>query len=66
MLASRLIQSGKFLVFERTDLAKLLTEQKNSSVANELVGVDKDKGEPVVLDLESIKIGLVKIKQYSE
>ena len=40
MLASRLIQSGKFLVFERTDLAKLLTEQKNSSVANELVGVD--------------------------
>ena len=40
MLASRLIQSGKFLVFERTDLAKLLVEQKNSSVANELVGVD--------------------------
>lgn len=40
MLASRLIQSGRFLVFERTDLAKLLTEQKNSSVANELVGVD--------------------------
>ena len=40
MLASRLIQSGRFLVFERTDLTKLLMEQQNSSVANELVGVD--------------------------
>jgi curli biogenesis system outer membrane secretion channel CsgG len=40
MLASRLIQSGKFLVFERTDLNKLLEEQRISSVANELVGVD--------------------------
>ena len=40
MLASRLIQSGKFLVFERADLNKLLDEQKTSSVANELVGVD--------------------------
>ena len=40
MLASRLIQSGRFLVFERTDLSKLLEEQQNSSVANELVGVD--------------------------
>jgi len=40
MLASRLIKSGRFLVFERTDLNKLLDEQKNSSVASELVGVD--------------------------
>lgn len=40
MLASRLIKSGRFLVFERTDLNKLLEEQKISSVANELVGVD--------------------------
>jgi len=40
MLASRLIKSRRFLVFERTDLNKLLDEQKNSSVASELVGVD--------------------------
>ncbi len=40
MLASRLIKSGRFLVFERTDLNKLLDEQKNSSVASQLVGVD--------------------------
>ncbi len=40
MLASRLIQSGKFLIFERSDLNKLLEEQKTSSVANALVGVD--------------------------
>lgn len=40
ILASRLIQSGRFLVIERMDLNKLLKEQQNSSVANELVGVD--------------------------
>ena len=40
MLASRLIKSRRFLVFERTDSNKLLDEQKNSSVASELVGVD--------------------------
>ena len=40
MLASRLIKSRRFLVFERTDLNKLLDDQQNSSVASELVGVD--------------------------
>jgi curli biogenesis system outer membrane secretion channel CsgG len=40
MLASRLIQSGRFLVFERSDLNKLLKEKDVSSNTNKLVGVD--------------------------
>ena len=40
MLASRLIQSGKFLVFERADLNKLLDEKDISSNADRLIGVD--------------------------
>lgn len=40
MLASRLIQSGRFLVFERTDLNKLLKEKNISSNTDKLIGVD--------------------------
>jgi curli biogenesis system outer membrane secretion channel CsgG len=39
MLASRLIKSGKFLVFERPDLTKILQEQSLQSNQN-LIGVD--------------------------
>lgn len=40
MLLSRLIKSGKFLVFERTDLPQLLREQKTSGQSSDLIGVD--------------------------
>ncbi|GJL77496.1 MAG: hypothetical protein NPINA01_04850 [Nitrospinaceae bacterium] len=40
MLASRLIQSGRFLVFERADLNKLLKEKEISADSNKLIGVD--------------------------
>lgn len=39
MLAAKLIKSNKFVVFERTDLSKILKEQAISGDAN-LVGVD--------------------------
>ncbi len=39
MLASKLIKSNKFIVFERPDLAKVQREQKYSGNAN-LIGVD--------------------------
>jgi curli biogenesis system outer membrane secretion channel CsgG len=39
MLASRLVKSGKFLVFERTDLKKVLQEQDINGARN-IVGTD--------------------------
>ena len=39
MLASRLVKSGKFIVFERTDLAKVKKEQAITGDAG-LIGVD--------------------------
>lgn len=39
MLASKLIKSNKFIVFERPDLSKIQREQKNTGDAN-LIGVD--------------------------
>lgn len=39
MLASRLVKSGKFLVFERTDLKKVLQEQDITGASN-IVGTD--------------------------
>lgn len=39
MLASRLVESGEFLVFERPDLSKLKDERKGTA-KSELVGVD--------------------------
>lgn len=40
MLATKLVASNKFLVFERADLNKVTAEQKLSGIASELVGVD--------------------------
>jgi curli biogenesis system outer membrane secretion channel CsgG len=40
MLASRLIESNEFLVFERTDLEKLKLERSTSKEKSELIGVD--------------------------
>lgn len=40
MLASRLIESGNFLVFERPDLDQIKKEQKLTGNANQLIGVD--------------------------
>ena len=41
MLASRLVASNKFLVFERQDLGKIVDEQKRlGASASDLVGVD--------------------------
>jgi curli biogenesis system outer membrane secretion channel CsgG len=39
MLSTRLVKSGKFIVFERTDLNKVLQEQKITGVSN-IVGSD--------------------------
>lgn len=40
MLASRLVESNEFLVFERTDLDRLKQERDTSGVKTDLVGVD--------------------------
>jgi curli biogenesis system outer membrane secretion channel CsgG len=40
MLATKLVASKKFLVFERPDLAKLTDEQKRSGASDGLIGVD--------------------------
>lgn len=40
MLASKLVLSGKFLVFERPDLSKVREEQNLSAETQKLVGVD--------------------------
>jgi curli biogenesis system outer membrane secretion channel CsgG len=40
MLATKLVSSNKFLVFERQDLNKIMDEQKRSSIQSELIGVD--------------------------
>ncbi|GAA5192762.1 CsgG/HfaB family protein [Ferrimonas gelatinilytica] len=40
MLAAKLSQSGRFLVFERPDLNKIQAEQALTGQANQLVGVD--------------------------
>ncbi len=41
MLATKLVGSNKFLVFERQDLAKITSEQqRNGAAASDLVGVD--------------------------
>ncbi|MGA7829135.1 MAG: CsgG/HfaB family protein [Geobacteraceae bacterium] len=40
MLASRLVKSGNFLVFERTDLSKIKQEQAISGAGGGLIGID--------------------------
>jgi curli biogenesis system outer membrane secretion channel CsgG len=40
ILAAHLVQTGKFLVFERTDTSQIDTEQRRIGAKNELVGVD--------------------------
>jgi len=40
MLASRLVKSGNFLVFERTDLNKIKQEQAISGAGGGLIGID--------------------------
>lgn len=40
MLATKLVSSKKFLVFERQDINKITDEQKRSGVPSELIGVD--------------------------
>jgi curli biogenesis system outer membrane secretion channel CsgG len=40
MLATKLVGSNKFLVFERQDLNKIMDEQKRSGIQSEVIGVD--------------------------
>lgn len=40
MLATRLVQAGQFMVFERPDLSKLQKEQELSGIKSSLLGVD--------------------------
>ena len=40
MLATKLVASNKFLVFERPDLNKITEEQKRTGAQSELIGVD--------------------------
>lgn len=40
MLTARLVDSGKFIVFERSDMDSLAREQSAAGLSNQLVGVD--------------------------